>query len=53
MLIIHIDSGLELAEHAEEGRKEVGDLNIEEAVPLNSAELMETVINMTVPLWVR
>lgn len=38
MSIIQVDSRLELDEHAEQGNKEVGSLNVEEAIPLNSAQ---------------
>ncbi|KAH0734007.1 hypothetical protein KY285_009714 [Solanum tuberosum] len=53
MSIIQVGSRLELNEHAEQGNKEVGAVNVEEAIPLNSAQLPETIeptSDSTVPL---
>lgn len=56
MSIIRFDSRSDLDEPAEEARKEVRALNVEEAIPLNSAVLsenMETAFESSVPVWVR
>ncbi|WMV54868.1 hypothetical protein MTR67_048253 [Solanum verrucosum] len=56
MSIIQEESIFDTEEHVELENREVGALNIEEAIPLNSTELPETIEpppNPSVQLWVR
>ncbi|WMV24588.1 hypothetical protein MTR67_017973 [Solanum verrucosum] len=56
MSIIQMDSRLEIDIYAEQGNKELGAVNVEEATPLNYTELPENfkpTSDSTIPLWVR
>ncbi|KAH0644292.1 hypothetical protein KY284_032176 [Solanum tuberosum] len=56
MSIIQMDSRLEIDTCAEQGNKELGAVNVEEATPLNyieSPENCEPTSDSTIPLWVR
>ncbi|KAG5589142.1 hypothetical protein H5410_039656, partial [Solanum commersonii] len=56
MSIIQMDSRLEIDTYAEQGNKELGAVNVEEATPLNyteSPENCEPTSDSTIPLWVR
>ncbi|WMV30161.1 hypothetical protein MTR67_023546 [Solanum verrucosum] len=56
MSIIQMDCRLEIDTYAEQGNKELGAVNVEEATPLNYTELpenFEPTSDSTIPLWVR
>uniref|UniRef100_M0ZTL7 Uncharacterized protein n=1 Tax=Solanum tuberosum TaxID=4113 RepID=M0ZTL7_SOLTU len=56
MSIIQMDNRLEIDTYAEQGNKELGAVNVEEATPLNYTELPENcepTSDSTIPLWVR
>ncbi|WMV46022.1 hypothetical protein MTR67_039407 [Solanum verrucosum] len=56
MSIIHIDDRGDLIKQVDRGRKEIGALNIEEAIPLNSTDLTDSMDpdnHSNVSFWVR